>query len=74
MGDFTWTCWGIFKLVNHAMMTHHLDNLLGDNTHQKLKPCSKPSFAPPAVAEDARMTGTCQPIKTVSKGVIDSCN
>ena len=46
-------------LVNHAMMTLHLDNLLGDNAHHQAETLFK-AFGRAlrmAVAEDARMSG-----------------
>ena len=46
-------------LVNHAMMTVHLDNLLGDNAHHQAETLFK-AFGRAlrmAVAEDPRMSG-----------------
>ena len=46
-------------LVNHSMMTLHLDNLLGDNAHHQAETLFK-AFGRAlrmAVAEDPRMTG-----------------
>ncbi len=46
-------------LVNHAMMTLHLDNLRGDNAHHQAETLFK-AFGRAlrmAVSEDARMTG-----------------